>query len=182
MAVSYRFVVVSGIPGCGKSTVGRALAEHLDIPYLDKDEILESLFDGLECSDEETRHRLSRAADQQFQAKALSFTKAVLDSFWRHPLVGTRSGTPSGWLTALEVYSAEILCRCPPELAATRFLKRTRHVGHLDSAWDHASLVAQSRALMRWLPLGVGTLIEVDTTDTLDAKQIAAQVRIALDV
>jgi hypothetical protein len=182
MTVSHRFVVVSGIPGCGKSTVGRALAEHLDIPYLDKDEILESLFYGLECPDEETRHRLSRAADQKFQAKALSCTKAVLDSFWRHPSADTRSGTPSGWLIAPEVHSVEVLCRCPPELAATRFLKRTRHVGHLDSAWTHASLVAQSQALLHRLPLGVGALIEVDTTDTFDPKQLATRVRLALDV
>ncbi len=181
MAVSHRFVVVSGIPGCGKSTVGRALAEHLDTPYLDKDEILESLFDGLECSSEETRHRLSRAADEEFESKALSCTRAVLDSFWRHPSADTQSGTPSGWLTAPEVHSVEVLCGCPPELAATRFLRRTRHVGHLDSAWNHASLVAQSRKLMHRLPLGGGALIEVDTTDTVDLKQLAAQVRIALE-
>ena len=99
MAVSHRFVVVSGIPGCGKSTIGRALAEHLDAPYLDKDEILESLFDGLESYQEETRHRLSRAADRDFESKALSCTRAVLDSFWRHPSADTQSGTPSGWLT-----------------------------------------------------------------------------------
>ncbi len=183
MAVSHRFVVVSGIPGCGKSTVGRALAEHLDAPYLDKDEILESLFDGLECSNEETRHRLSRAADQDFESKALSCTRAVLDSFWRHPSANTQSGTPSGWLTAPEVHSVEVLCGCPPELAATRFLKRTRHdVGHLDSTWNRASLVAQSRNLMHRLPLGVGALIEVDTTGTVDLEQLADQVRIALDV
>ncbi len=182
MAVSHRFVVVSGIPGCGKSTIGRALAEHLDAPYLDKDEILESLFDGLESYQEETRHRLSRAADRDFESKALSCTRAVLDSFWRHPSADTQSGTPSGWLTGPEAHCVEVLCECPPELAATRFLKRTRHVGHLDSRWNRASLVAQSRNLMHRLPLGVGVLIKVDTTGTIDLDQLADQVGIALDV
>jgi len=32
------------------------------------------------------------------------------------------------------------------------------------------------------LPLGVGTLIEVDTTDSVDAKLLAAEIQIALDV
>ncbi|MAG34483.1 MAG: hypothetical protein CL908_26730 [Deltaproteobacteria bacterium] len=182
MEVSHRFVVVSGIPGCGKSTVGRALAEYLDTPYLDKDEILESMFDGLERSSEETRHRLSRAADQDFESKALSCTGAVLDSFWRHPSADTQSGTPSGWLAAPEIHSVEVLCGCPPELAAARFLRRTSHSGHLDSAWGHASLIAQSQDLMHMLPLGVGALIEVDTAGAVDLKQLAARVKVALEV
>ena len=91
MAASHRFVVVSGVPGSGKTTVGRALAGLLGSPYLDKDQFLKTLFDGLVCPDEETRHRLSRAADGEFKAEALSCTTAVLDSFWRHPLADTHS-------------------------------------------------------------------------------------------
>ncbi|MBX2836455.1 MAG: AAA family ATPase [Gammaproteobacteria bacterium] len=182
MMISHRFVVISGVPGSGKSTVGRALAEQLDISYLDKDEILESLFNELECSNEETRHRLSREADQNFQAKALGFKRAVLDSFWRHPLADTLSGTPSSWLTSPDVHAVEVLCDCSPGLAATRFLNRKRHTGHLDNAWTYASLVAQSEKLMRKLPLGVGALVEIDTTDKVDLKQLAAEVRTALNV
>lgn len=59
MTVSHRFVIISGVPGCGKSTVGRELAKHLNVPYFDKDDILESLFGELECANEEMRHRLS---------------------------------------------------------------------------------------------------------------------------
>lgn len=180
MTVFHRFVVVSGVPGCGKSTVGRALAEHLNTPYFDKDEILESYFGELECSNEETRHRLSRAADLDFQTKTLNCTRAVLDSFWRHPLADTQSGTPSSWLAAPEIHAVEVLCGCAPELAAKRFLERTRPVGHLDRAWDHASLAAQSRNLMRELPLGVGALIKIDTTNAVDFKQLAVQVKTAL--
>jgi len=182
MALSHRFVIISGIPGCGKTTVGRDLANHLGIPYLGKDRILESLFDGIESPDEETRRRLSRVADQEFESKSLNCPMAVLDSFWRHPSVDTSSGTASNWLLDPGIHSVEVFCSCPPELAATRFLERTRHGGHVDSRWNHASLVAQSRELMGRLPLGVGTLIEVDTTDSVDAKLLAAEIQIALDV
>ena len=39
------FIVVSGLPGSGKTTVARTLASLLDLPVFDKDEILEQLFD-----------------------------------------------------------------------------------------------------------------------------------------
>ena len=182
MTVSHRFVILSGIPGCGKTTVGRALATHLEIPYVSKDDILESFLEDLESCNEKTRHRLSRSADQAFQARALNCEVAVLDSFWRHPLAETQSGTPSGWLISSEVHAVEVLCVCHPELAAMRFLERKRHIGHLDSAWNKASLVAQSQELMKSLPLGVGVLIKIDTTDALELGQLTAKVKNALDV
>jgi len=53
-------------------------------------------------------------------------------------------------------------------------------MGHLDHKWDHASLVAQSHDLALEFPLGIGALIENDTTSAVDLQQLAAQVRIAL--
>jgi shikimate kinase len=41
------FVAVSGLPASGKTVLGRALAGALDLPLLDKDEILESMFESL---------------------------------------------------------------------------------------------------------------------------------------
>lgn len=51
MAIPHQFIVVSGIPGCGKSTVGRALAELLDIPCLEKDKYLELRMSKAGCMD-----------------------------------------------------------------------------------------------------------------------------------
>ena len=181
MATSHRFVVVSGIPGCGKSTLGRALAQRLDTPFFDKDDILEALFDGLGCRDGEARQRLSRAADRVFESVARSCSKAILTSLWRHPSADATSGTPSGWLRDSNIRTVEVFCRCLPELAAKRFLERSRHEGHCDSAWSHATLVARARELATVLPLGVGTTIEVDTTDSIDTDMLAERVRTALE-
>jgi predicted kinase len=181
MKASHRYVMISGIPGCGKTTLGRALAQHLDAPYLDKDAFLEALFEESGCPDEETRQRLSRLADRRFKTAALGHPLAVLDSFWRNPSAKTNSGTPSSWLTGREIGSVEVCCSCPPALAAIRFLERRRHDGHFDSAWDHGSLVAQSRQLMSAFPLRVGATFEVDTTDLVHARLLARQVQLALD-
>ncbi|WP_258563478.1 AAA family ATPase, partial [Streptomyces phytophilus] len=35
MAVTVPLIVVTGVSGCGKTTVGRELAERLNVPYAD---------------------------------------------------------------------------------------------------------------------------------------------------
>ena len=47
LAKSIPFVVVSGLPASGKSTLSRRLATALSLPMLDKDDILEGLFESL---------------------------------------------------------------------------------------------------------------------------------------
>jgi uridine kinase len=39
------FVVISGLPGSGKTTLGRRLAPVLNLPLIDKDDILDRLFE-----------------------------------------------------------------------------------------------------------------------------------------
>ena len=40
--VERRAVVLVGMPGCGKSTVGRPLAERLGVPFVDPDRLIEA--------------------------------------------------------------------------------------------------------------------------------------------
>jgi predicted kinase len=43
---SSTWVIFAGLPGTGKSSLARALAEHLDAAILDKDRVREALFPG----------------------------------------------------------------------------------------------------------------------------------------
>ena len=81
------FLVMSGLPGSGKTTLGRSLARALDLPLLDKDEILEGLFDSLGIGDAEWRSRLSRAADEVLCRLARESGGAVCP----HPLRALKS-------------------------------------------------------------------------------------------
>ena len=150
------FVVVSGIPASGKTTIGRVVAEHLGWDLLDKDDFLEALFDRVGCSSRAERSRLSRQADTAFEAAARRLDRAVLTSFWRPPGSRSESGTPSEWLREHDIRVLEVVCRCSPELAARRFLERSRHDGHQDRAWTEAALVAQGEQVQSCLPLGLG--------------------------
>lgn len=166
------FLVMSGLPGSGKTTLGRSLAHALNLPMLDKDEILEGLFESLGVGDAEWRSRLSRSADEVLRRLALQSSGAVLASFWRHPQSTGESGTPTSWLNALPGPVIEMYCACSAETAAERFLARQRHCGHLDDQKNPADVAAGFVQLESLGHLGVGALIRVDTGVAVDVETV----------
>ena len=95
---------------------------------------------------------------------------AVIDSTW---FDYTR--TP---VTELPGPVVELRCVVPLDVARTRYYTRAthRHPGHLDLQRDETELWGEPVR-----PLGVGPLVEVDTTEPLDIPAVAADIRRALD-
>jgi predicted kinase len=167
-----RFLVVTGLPASGKSTVGAAVAAALGLPFFDKDVILEALFQGLGTGDASWRTRLSRAADEVLRRLALSTDGAVLASWWRHPRSRSLSGTSPEWLSSLPGEIVELHCRCRPETAAERFFARRRHAGHLDDTKSPAQVLAEFEELREHGPLGFGRVVEIDTEQRVDLNVV----------
>ena len=69
-AARRRFVVLSGLPGSGKTTLAKQLALALNLPLIDKDEILDRLFGSKGVGDAKWRRALSRESDVLFREKA----------------------------------------------------------------------------------------------------------------
>ena len=150
-----RFIVVSGLPASGKSTLARALAAALDLPLLDKDVFLEALFDSEGIGDTARRRALSQAADDALRQAAEAP---------RGPVI-------------------EVHCRCSAASAAQRFMARQRHAAHLDGRWQHDELVASFKAQEAHGALHVGPLVAVDTEAAVSADALArcvAAVRAAI--
>jgi glucokinase len=175
-----RFVVVSGLPGSGKTTVARALAPLLELPVIDKDEILERLFDSRGVGDGAWRRRLSRESDDILQATACASDGAIVASFWRVRGMPEDSGTPTAWLDGLSQAIVNVHCACPPDVAADRFLRRVRHAGHLDAARTAADVRTSIHALPCG-PLSIGEPLVVDTTAPVAAHALSRSVALALD-
>lgn len=176
-----RYVIVSGLPASGKTTLARALAESLGLPMFDKDDFLESLFEDAIVGSAQRRRELSQLADRAFRRCAEQSTGAVLASWWRHPRSSVDSGTPTDWLGSLPGWCVEVHCRCSPVVAVARFKARKRHPGHLDDRWSHAELLTNFAEQTTLGPLAIGSVIDVDTERDLELGTLVRDIARAFE-
>lgn len=159
-------IVVTGLPGSGKTTVGNEVSKLLDIPLLDKDDYLERLFDKRGVGDAEWRQKLSREADEYFIDESKSIDEVILISHWRPANITATFGTPTKWLEENFDKVIELYCDCSVEIAALRFTQRKRHVGHVDKLKTYDEIVRWLCEYEQYLPIGFGERINVKTRDT----------------
>ncbi len=108
------FIVITGLPASGKTTLARQLGEELGIPVIDKDDFLEDLLGSVEEYDADFRYRCSREADKSFKEAACKCSVATAVQRFknrnRHPGHGdnrsdlnTLSRCPQSWVEPLMV-------------------------------------------------------------------------------
>jgi adenylate kinase family enzyme len=169
-------LIVSGIPASGKSTLARSLSDELGLEMLDKDEILEDLFDEKGIGDVHWRTTLSRTADEILRERASRSESSIIVSWWRHPGSTIVSGTPIEWLSDLPGVLIEINCICDPAIAVKRFQSRTRHRGHLDQFKSSTDLLAAFQQQAALGPLGIGRHVEVNTEATVELAEVLSSI------
>lgn len=176
------YVVVTGLPASGKSTIGRALAHSLGIQCIDKDTYLEKLFGEVGVGDSKRRKELSRQSDTAFIDAASNVNRAVLVSHWKGKTSGEMSGTTVDWLAESDISVVELFCSCPVHIAASRFKTRKRHPGHLDGSRSEEEIVDWMSQYQKGLPLGLGELITVCSTQAPDLDNLQHQISAILNI
>jgi predicted kinase len=162
-------ILVNGLPGSGKTTLGATIAAHFRLPFIHKDGVKELLFEALGWSDREWSKKLSRASyDLLFY-----FTEAEL-SVGRSLVMEANfsSDLHTSRFIALQErcphQPIQIVCVCEGQTLLERFSQRAeesdRHPGHLDAGnLDEFKPIFLNN---QHPPLEIsGALIQVDTTD-----------------
>jgi predicted kinase len=164
------FVVVSGPPGSGKTTLATALAAGLGLPLISKDAIKEALLSVLTVSDSEASQELGRASMAVLYGLAKdSGTGAVLEANFRR-------SKSVGELRKLRGSVVEVHCQCTRTVALERYRSRqeSRHPGHFDAHRTEAELWDGDMVG----PLAGGwPVLEVDTNARVDIPAVLGAIR-----
>ncbi|MBA2532172.1 MAG: AAA family ATPase [Nocardioidaceae bacterium] len=165
-------VLVTGVPGSGKTTLARSVAAELELPMLSRDVIKETLFDTLGLGDKTWADTLGRASSSVLWALlANGIEHAVVDT-WLDP--SRDDADDARHHLAASICVVELLCECPGDLAASRYAQRVRHIGH--GINEHLlQRIRASAPLMR--PLGIGPTLRVDTSAPVDVAGVVSWVR-----
>ncbi|MGF6887297.1 putative kinase [Nocardia sp. GAS34] len=163
-------VLINGLPGSGKTTLGRSLAPALNALFLSKDTVKEALAESIGAAAGipalggiamDTVWSLARAIE----------TVVVVDSWWFRPrdLQFAEAGIAR---TGAERV-VEIWCDVPADVAKGRYAGRRRAAVHQDEQRlvDHWDTWAEHAE-----PLRIGPVIVVDTASPVDCARLAAQV------
>ncbi|WP_040810389.1 AAA family ATPase [Nocardia concava] len=167
-------VLVNGLPGAGKTTLGGGLARTLDAWFLSKDAVKEALVAAVENITAVPEFG-GIAMDTVWALAEQSSVDVVIDSWWFKPrdLAFARAGIEkSGARRVVEVW-----CDVPAEVARSRYSSRRRAAIYRDRErlaenWDEWAAHAA--------PLGLAPTVLVDTTRPVDLTALAEQVRAAV--
>jgi predicted kinase len=166
-----RIAYVSGRLGAGKSSLAFPLAAELGYSLVTKDLIKETLHDALFVPgdgeiDRAWSQRLGAASFVLLWTLAARAGDMVIEANF-HP----HSEYELDKLRGLGDRIVEVHCACPAEVAVARYNARLRHEVH----WLTTATLATMDKYDG--PVGIGSLITVDTTGPVDVASVAAEVR-----
>jgi predicted kinase len=163
-------VVVTGVPGAGKTSLSTALAERLGCAMVSLDEIKEEL--ALEAADT-PREWLRYDAEAELVHRLEAFDGEAVVDIWiapRHDTERVRDLLKPWWERMVEVR-----CEVPAVIAVERYVARPREWPHLPP--DEETLARIRDAAAHPEALGAPRTVVVDTTRPVEIGDVVTAVR-----
>lgn len=178
-------VVITGLPGTGKTTLSKQMADALGVPLIAKDAIKEIMYDTIGWSDKEFSGKLARATfgiiEYVVEENLRTGRSIIVEGNYAPKLASKQF---QQWQEQYGCAITQIVCRTDLDVLAQRYLDRLksgqRHEGHIDNNGTFESYRADFErrvsAENEDQALAVsGDIKIVDTTDfgTLHANTLA---------
>ena len=163
-------IVVTGVPGAGKTSLATALAERLGVPLVSLDEIKEEL--ALEGEDT-PRDWLRYDGEAELVRRLEAFSGEAVVDIWIAPRRDTERVTEllKPWWDGM----VEVRCQVPAVVAVERYVARPRSWPHLPP--DDATLARIRDAAEHPEALGAPRTVVVDTTRPVEIGDVVTAVR-----
>ncbi|MBN1887158.1 MAG: AAA family ATPase [Thermoflexales bacterium] len=177
-------IIVWGLPCTGKTTLGQWLAKELNLPFVHKDGIKESLFESLGWKDRAWSKQLSYASIELLYYMAetqLAVGRSLVIESNFDPILATPQFRALKEKYELEFF--QVHCQAPPEILFERHESRIasgeRHPGHHTFSLDEFKAIVLS-STPQAMDIG-GQVIELDTSDfsRVDYAGLLEAVRVA---
>lgn len=131
-------IVITGLPGTGKTTLSKQLAVALGIPLIAKDAIKEIMYDTIGWSDKEFSGKLARATfgiiEYVIEENLRTGRSIIVESNYAPKLASKQFRR---WQEQYGCTITQIVCRTDLDVLAQRYIDRIksgqRHEGHIDN-------------------------------------------------
>lgn len=175
-------VLILGLPGAGKTTLGKKIADELHLPFISKDDIKVRLFDVYGWKDREASKQAGiasfRIMDYFTEEQIKHGNSLILESTFNPIYDNARF---QAWQKEYGVRYVQIYCYADADIVRQRFAERAknddRHVSAIEG--NEGLQVLENYIQQGFKPLNIdSTIIKVDTTDfsTVDEAGIIKQV------
>ena len=185
MALSLPYVIIiNGPPGVGKTTLGKKIADELQLPFISKDNIKDLLFENLGWEDREWSKKLGGASFElmyHFIETLIIAQKSLIVETAFNTKFATSQFTTLKEKT--NYHPIQIICKADLKTCYKRFHQRAisgdRHPGHVDqnTSWE---TYRDTFPTNQYGPLDIGgEIIDVDLSnlDCVDINTILNEIR-----
>ncbi len=179
-------IVFTGLPGTGKTTLSRQVANALHIPLVAKDDIKEIMYDKIGWSDKAFSAKLAHATfgimDYITEQHLKNEQPLTLESNYSPKLASNKF---QEWQRLYDCQIVQIVCRTEVDILARRYFDRQhtdRHPGHNDTSTVKDYIINFDQRIENGedQPLSIdGPVQIIDTTDfsTVNVHEITEWAR-----